>query len=102
MFQGQILCRSPLPTLDVALVELLAEEIRQNMINTSITHVISSMTTLATGTKKSTDVKIISTPSLKIPSSSSSTSSKFSTRRKNLKEVQCNYCRLYGHVTRDC
>ena len=63
---------------------------------------MSSATALTFGTKKFTNIMTFSTSSLKTPSSSSLNSSRFTIRRKNLKDVQCNYCSLYGHVIRDC
>ena len=68
---------SPLPTLDTILAELLDEDTCQKMINTFITHVMSSVTALTTGIMNSTNVRTFTTPLLKTSSSTSSTSSRF-------------------------
>ncbi|XP_020107831.1 uncharacterized protein LOC109723762 isoform X2 [Ananas comosus] len=82
--RGQLLHRSPLPTIDAALAELIAEETRLRVLHSSSP---STPTVLAA-------------PNQVPPEPLSSTNS--FVPRKNKRNIQCKYCQLWGHHIQDC
>nr|CAD1817701.1 unnamed protein product [Ananas comosus var. bracteatus] len=93
--RASILYRTPLPTVDAALSELIAEETRKG---TSNFHNSDDACVLATSVARNTRSSGTSRDmryqnSAPRPTSSSS---------RDMSQVQCNYCKQYGHTVRFC
>nr|CAD1837251.1 unnamed protein product [Ananas comosus var. bracteatus] len=89
--RGQLLHRSPLPTIDAALAELIAEETRLRVLHSSS----SSTPTVLAAPNQVPPVPVVS-------SSEPLSSTNLFVPRKNKRNIQCKYCQLWGHSIQDC
>ena len=85
--RGQLLNRSPAPSLDTAVNELVREEAR--------------LATLQAQNKLNVLAITPSTPPIEQPQQSGDSSS-FSNRRKQTNKKFCNYCKRLGHTIETC
>lgn len=81
--RGQVLHRSPLPTIDAALAKLIAKETRLRVFHSSNP---STPTILAAPTQ--------APPAPVVPSSEPLSSTSSFGPRKNKRHIQCKYCQL--------
>nr|CAD1837753.1 unnamed protein product [Ananas comosus var. bracteatus] len=86
--------RTPLPTVDVAPSKLIAEETSKGAVNFYFSYNSSGLATSASPRYKPfsdahRDVRSnLATPTLRPP--------------RDLSQVQCNYCKQFGHTVKFC
>ena len=85
---GQLLNRSPPSSLDIAVNELVGEEVR--------------LATLQAQNKLNILATALFAPSTKQPLQSGFEASSFSNRRKQSNKKFCNYCKHPGHTIETC
>ncbi|XP_020102601.1 uncharacterized protein LOC109720129 [Ananas comosus] len=92
--RGQLLHRTPFPTIDVALAELIAEETRLRVLSSSSSAMPNVLAAHGPASPPPVPAPTYhQPPSSYIPNPGT---------RKDKRSIQCRYCHLWGHSIQDC